>query len=56
MTKEQIIEAVRQLPDEFVLEDSFKRLLLLTRIEEGIRRSENGETVSETEARIYLKR
>ena len=56
MTKEQIIETVRQLPDDFQLEDVFGRLLLISRIEEGVRQSENGETVSETEARAYLSR
>ena len=30
--------------------------VLMSRIEEGIRQSENDETVSETEARAYLSR
>ncbi|WP_375415783.1 hypothetical protein [uncultured Hymenobacter sp.] len=56
MTKEQIIETVRQLPDGFELDDLFERLLLIRRIEEGIRQSESGETVGEAEARTYLNR
>ena len=56
MTKEQIIDAVRQLPDDFQLEDVFERLLFINRIEEGIRQSEAGETVTESEARAYLGR
>lgn len=56
MTKEQIIEAVWQLPNDFQLEDLFERLLLIKRIEEGIRQSDNGETLTEPEARAYLSR
>ena len=56
MTKEQILEAVHQLPDNFELEDLFERLLLIKRIEEGVRQSDNGETLTEAEARNYLSR
>ena len=56
MTKEQILETVQQLPDTFELEDLFERLLLIQRIEEGVRQSDNGETLTEAEARNYLSR
>lgn len=56
MTKAQILETVNQLPDDFELEDLFERLLLIKRIEEGIRQSDNGETLTETEAKNYLSR
>lgn len=56
MTKEQIVETVQQLPDNFELEDLFERLLLIKRIEEGVRQSDNGETLTEAEARNYLSR
>lgn len=56
MTKAQILETVNQLPEDFELEDLFERLLLIKRIEEGIRQSDNGETLTEAEARSYLSR
>ena len=56
MTKEKLFEAVKDLPDNFELEDLFERLLLIKRIEEGIRQSDNGETVPESQARAYLSR
>ncbi|WP_210516708.1 hypothetical protein [Hymenobacter terricola] len=56
MTKAQILEAVNQLPENFELEDLFERLLLIKRIEEGVRQSDNGETLTEAEARNYLSR
>ena len=56
MTKAQILETVNQLPEDFELEDLFERLLLIKRIEEGVRQSDNGETLTEAEARSYLSR
>lgn len=56
MTKEQVITSLQDLPDSFELEDLFERLLLIKRIEEGIRQADNDETVSESEARAYLGR
>ena len=56
MTKEKLFEAVKALPEDFELEDLFERLLFIKRIEEGIRQSENGETLTEAEARAYFSR
>lgn len=56
MTKQKLFDAVKDLPDDFELEDLFERLVLIKRIEEGIRQSDNGETVSEAEARAYLSK
>lgn len=56
MTRAQIIETVNQLPENFELEDLFERLLLIKRIEEGVHQSDNGETLTDVEARSYLSR
>jgi predicted transcriptional regulator len=56
MTKEKLFEAVKDLPENFELEDLFERLLLIKRIEEGLRQSDNGETLTEAEAKGYLSR
>ncbi len=56
MTKEQVITSLQELPDDFVLEDLIERLVFIARVEEGIRQSDNGETLTEAEARAYLSR
>ncbi|MGI4874898.1 MAG: hypothetical protein ACRYFX_27405 [Janthinobacterium lividum] len=56
MTKEKLFETVKDLPDNFELEGLFERLLLVKRIEEGIRQSDNGETLTEAEAKSCLSR
>ncbi|MDQ2794114.1 MAG: hypothetical protein M3Y12_08915 [Bacteroidota bacterium] len=56
MTKAQVLETVHRLPENFELEDLFERLLLIKRIEEGMRQSDNGETLTEAETKGYLSR
>ena len=56
MTKEKLLETIKDLPENFELEDLFDRLLLIKRIEEGVRQSQQGETLTEAEAKNYLNR
>jgi len=56
MTKEKLFETIKNLPENFELEDLFDRLLLIKRIEEGVRQSQQGETLTEAEAKNYLGR
>lgn len=50
-SKERVLEAVRELPDDATVEDAMERLYLLSKVEEGLRQAEAGETVSAEEAR-----
>ncbi len=56
MTKQKALETVQQLPADFQLEDLIERLIFIERVEEGMRQSANGETLTEAEARSYLSR
>ena len=51
MTKEQVLEAVQQLPDNFELEDLFERLLFIQRLERRLAQSDQNEVVSFEEAK-----
>ncbi|WP_046246128.1 hypothetical protein [Hymenobacter terrenus] len=51
MTKEQIVEAVQQLPDNFELEDLFERLLFIHRLEQRLEQAAQNDVVSFEEAR-----
>ncbi len=48
--KQRILQAIEQLPDDSTLEDAIERLCFLAKVEEGLRQSEAGETVSHDEA------
>jgi len=48
--KQKILEAVERLPDDATLEDAIERLCFLSKVEEGLRQSEVGETVPHQDA------
>lgn len=50
-TKEQMLQAIRELPDDATIEDAMERLYLLYKVERGIAQAEAGQKVSQEEAR-----
>ncbi|MDB5267971.1 MAG: hypothetical protein JWP58_1011 [Hymenobacter sp.] len=54
MTKARVLEIVQQLPDNFELEDLFKRLLFLQQLEWRLEQAAKNDVVSFEEARKIL--
>lgn len=54
--KQQILQALEDLPEETTVEDAIERLYLLYKIERGIAQADAGQTVSQEEARQRLAR
>lgn len=50
-TKERVLDAVRDLPENATVEDAMERLYFLAKIEEGERQADAGQTVSQEEAK-----
>ena len=50
-TKEMVIEAVKDLPDNAPIEDAMERLLLLAKIERGIEQADAGQTIPHDEVK-----
>lgn len=50
-TKQQILKAIEELPDDAGVEDALERLYLLYKIERGIQQADNGALVTQQEAR-----
>jgi hypothetical protein len=48
--KQKILQVVKGLPDTATFEDAIERLCFLAKVEEGIRQSDAGETVSHAKA------
>ena len=48
--KQKILHAVESLPENATLEDAIERLCFLAKVEEGLRQSDAGETVSHKDA------
>lgn len=50
-TKQRVVEAVRQLPENATVEEAMERLYFLAKVERGMRDAETGRTVSHEEIR-----
>ena len=50
-TKEMLVKAVSDLPEDAAIEDAMERLLLLAKIERGIQQADSGETIPHNEVK-----
>ncbi len=50
MTKQKVVEAVKELPPEFELEDLIERLILIEKVEKGLQQIKQNQTKSCEEA------
>jgi len=50
-TKQQILKAIEDLPDDPGVEDALDRLYLLYKIERGLRQADQGELLTQEELR-----
>lgn len=50
-TKELVMKALNDLPDDAAIEDAMERLLLLAKIERGIQQADAGETILHAEVK-----
>jgi predicted transcriptional regulator len=44
-TKEKVVQAVQDLPDDASYEDAMERLLFLAKIEKGVQQADSGQTI-----------
>ena len=49
LTKERVKEQIDKFPEEFSIDDLVESLILIEKIETGIRQSENGDVISDRE-------
>ena len=45
-TKEKVVRAVQDLPEDASIEDAMERLLFLAKIEKGLQQADSGQTIS----------
>lgn len=50
-TKQQMLKAIEDLPDDANVADALERLYLLYKIDRGIKQADAGELISQEEAR-----
>lgn len=50
-TKQQILKAIEELPDDASVEDALDRLYLLYKVERGLQQADRSELISQEEVR-----
>ena len=55
-TKELVLEAIKDLPENAPIEDAMERLLLLAKVQRGIEQADAGETISHDEVKQRLSK
>jgi len=50
-TKQQILRAIEELPDDAGVEDTLDRLYLLYKVERGVGQADRGELISQEKVR-----
>jgi predicted transcriptional regulator len=54
ITKDQVIQTIKDLPDNFSTEELIQKIILLEKIETGLQQSDAGKVVSNDEAKKRL--
>jgi hypothetical protein len=54
LTQTKVIKAIRQLPEEFSIDELVEKMILIEKIEIGISQSKNGEIISDEELDIEI--
>jgi predicted transcriptional regulator len=54
LTRERMIEAIRELPDDASVEKAIERLVILAKIEEGLAQLDRGEGIPHHEVKRRL--
>ena len=54
ITKTKVEETLKQLPDQFSVDELFDRLIFVQKVEDGLKDSRKGRTVSIEEAKKQM--
>lgn len=56
LTKEKLIDSIKDFPDEFSIDDLVERLVFVQKVENGIAQGERGDVYSTEELKAKLSR
>jgi predicted transcriptional regulator len=55
-TKDKVLQAVQNLPDDASIEDAMERLLFLVKIERGLQQADAGQTISHSQVKERMSK
>ena len=53
-TKERVVQAIQDLPEDASIEDAMERLLFLAKIERGLRQADAGQTIPHADVKARM--
>jgi len=56
MRREQVIETIKNLPNEFELETVIERLIFIDKVEKGLKQAEEGKYISHEEIKNRISK
>lgn len=56
LTKSKVISELNNLPDKFSIDDLIERLILVEKVDKGLKQIETGDVVSEAELDYEIKK
>lgn len=56
MKKTTVIKTLNEFPQDFNLDELFEKLIIIDKIEVGLKEAKNGETVSYTDAKKEISK
>ena len=54
LTREKVNRTIKNLPDEFTIDDLIDQLIFVEKVEEGLLQSENGFVVSNEDVKLMI--
>lgn len=55
MTKEKVLSTLKELPEEFTLDDLFEKLIVIEKIEFGLSQIREGKVITHDEVKEKVK-
>ncbi len=55
-TKEKVVRAIQDLPEDASVEDAMERLLFLAKIEKGLQQADSGQTISHLQVKEKMSK
>jgi hypothetical protein len=56
MKRDKVIEAVKELPQEFDLEELMEKLIFVEKVEQGLQQLDQGKTTAHAEVKEAVKK
>jgi len=54
LTRDKVEKSISNLPDSFTIDELIDRLIFIEKVEDGIRKSESGQVISNEDVKLMI--